>query len=220
MKKIAVFCDFDGTITEKDNIIALMEKFAPPQWVAVKDKILGQEITIQEGVGEMFSLIPSELREEMIQFAVENASIRDGFQQFIDYLKARNIPLYVVSGGIDFFVEPILEEYGPFSEVYCNGADFSGKTIQITWPHSCDSQCSNGCGCCKPSVIRKLDGNDYYKIIIGDSITDLEAAKQADLVLATDFLQDKCKALGIPFEPFETFYECVHVIKNKLGVSV
>lgn len=29
-KKLVLFCDFDGTITEKDNIVAIVKKFAPP----------------------------------------------------------------------------------------------------------------------------------------------------------------------------------------------
>jgi 2-hydroxy-3-keto-5-methylthiopentenyl-1-phosphate phosphatase len=31
-KSLVLFCDFDGTITEKDNIVAIMRRFAPPQW--------------------------------------------------------------------------------------------------------------------------------------------------------------------------------------------
>lgn len=218
MKKFAVFCDFDGTITEKDNIISIMQNFAPSEWIQVKDQILAQEITNQEGVGKMFSLLPSRLRNKIAHFTVQNASIRPGFQEFIDFLNEHDIPLFIVSGGIDFFVEPILKRFGPFAGLYCNGADFSGENIEILWPYSCDDYCSNGCGCCKPSVIRKLEGNRFYKIVVGDSITDLEAAKQADYVLARDFLEDKCRELGIRFDSFETFFDCIESIKKMIGV--
>ncbi|AIE59442.1 2-hydroxy-3-keto-5-methylthiopentenyl-1-phosphate phosphatase [Bacillus methanolicus] len=220
MKKFAVFCDFDGTITEKDNILSIMQKFAPLEWIKVKDQILAQEISIQEGVGRMFSLLRSGLKDEIVHFAVQNASIRPGFQELIDFLNEHDIPLFIVSGGIDFFVEPILEKFSPFAGLYCNGADFSGENIKILWPHSCDDYCSNGCGCCKPSVMRKLEGKGFYKIVIGDSITDLEAAKQADFVLARDFLKDKCKELGIAFESFETFFDCIKSIQKMIEVKV
>ena len=40
------------------------------------------------------------------------------------------------------------------------------------------NQCtSQGCGCCKPSIIRTLLDQDAVSVVIGDSITDLEAAK-------------------------------------------
>ena len=63
MTKLKIFCDFDGTITTTDNIISLMKKFAPPEWNSVKDSILAQEISIKQGVGELFRLLPSSLRE-------------------------------------------------------------------------------------------------------------------------------------------------------------
>jgi 2-hydroxy-3-keto-5-methylthiopentenyl-1-phosphate phosphatase len=220
MANITVFCDFDGTITEKDNIINIMKEFAPPEWDEIKNKILSQQISIQEGVGKMFSLLPSSLKEDIIQFTLENGKIRAGFQEFVDYLRKEDIPLYVVSGGIDFFVQPVLEKYGPFDAVYCNGSDFSGETIKILWPHSCDDECDNSCGCCKPSIMRKLEAGDTYKIVIGDSVTDLEAAKQADLVIARDLLQEKSKEMNLNYHGFETFYECIEILKNVNGVSV
>ncbi len=40
---IQIFCDFDGTITNNDNIMSIMEKFAPPEAEEVKNKILSQK---------------------------------------------------------------------------------------------------------------------------------------------------------------------------------
>lgn len=220
MANMTVFCDFDGTITEKDNIINIMKKFAPPQWEEIKNDILSQKISIQEGVGVMFSLLPSSLKEEIIQFTLENGVIRAGFREFVDYLKKEDIPLYIVSGGIDFFVHPVLEQYGPFKAVYCNSSDFSGEAIEILWPHSCDDKCDNKCGCCKPSIMRKLDTEDTFKVVIGDSITDLEAAKQADLVIARDLLLEKSKELKLNYRTFETFFDCIEALENVNGVRI
>ncbi|MGS2776624.1 2-hydroxy-3-keto-5-methylthiopentenyl-1-phosphate phosphatase [Robertmurraya sp. GLU-23] len=207
-KKIAVFCDFDGTITEKDNIIAIMKRFAPPEWEALKDAILSERISIREGVGKLFSLLPSSKKEEIIKYAIENVKIREGFPDFVKFLKEQDIPLYIVSGGIDFFVYPILQAYGPFSGVYCNAADFSGEYINILWPNACDEQCQNDCGCCKPSIIRGLK-EDFYKVVIGDSVTDLQAAKQADLVIAREFLLEKSKEYGLNHREFVDFYDVI-----------
>lgn len=213
-----VFCDFDGTVTEKDNIISIMNKFAPSGWNELKDAVLDRRVSIREGVGRMFSLLPVSLKDEIIQYAVENAEIRPGFQEFLEFAKEEGIPVYIVSGGIDFFIEPIIERFGPFAGVYCNGSDFSRQTIRIEWPNSCDEQCSNDCGCCKPSIMRKLTQNETYKIVIGDSVTDLEAAKQADFVFARDYLKAKCEEWAIPHTPFETFYDCIEALKTKTGV--
>jgi 2-hydroxy-3-keto-5-methylthiopentenyl-1-phosphate phosphatase len=220
MANIAVFCDFDGTITESDNIISIMKQFAPPQWEGIKNQVLNQEISIKEGVGKMFSLLPSNLKGDLTDFILENAKIRDGFQHFADYLAQENIPLYIVSGGIDFFVAPVLEKYGPFKAVFCNSADFSGDSIKILWPHICDEKCGNHCGCCKPSIMRKLEGQDTFKVVIGDSVTDLEAAKQADFVIARDLLLEKSKELNLNHNSFETFYDCIEGLKKLNEVRV
>ncbi|HZG73059.1 MAG TPA: 2-hydroxy-3-keto-5-methylthiopentenyl-1-phosphate phosphatase [Chondromyces sp.] len=220
MKKPIVFCDFDGTVTEKDNIINIMKQFAPPEWVKLKDGVLSQEISIQEGVGQMFQLLPSEKKEEIVEFVLGEAKIREGFKEFVAFTREHEIPLYIVSGGIDFFVEPLLKPYGPFEEIYCNKADFSGERIHIDWPYTCDEECGNqNCGCCKPSIMRKLTDNSYERIVIGDSITDLQAAKLADFVLARDLLLEKCKEMNLEHRPFTTFYDCINELEKRLGVK-
>lgn len=218
MTKPVIYCDFDGTVTESDNIIAIMKRFAPPGWETIKDQILSQQISISEGVGKLFSLLPSDWKNEITAFTIENAKIRPGFKEFVEFARSEKIPFYIISGGIDFFLHPILEEFGPFDGVYCNGSNFSGETIEILWPHECDKLCSNQCGCCKPSIIRQLNlEKDPFKIVIGDSVTDLEAAKQADFVLARDLLQEKCVEWGVNHRGFNTFFDCIEEIKKELG---
>ncbi|EKN66418.1 2-hydroxy-3-keto-5-methylthiopentenyl-1-phosphate phosphatase [Neobacillus bataviensis LMG 21833] len=220
MAKPIIFCDFDGTVTQSDNIIAIMKKFAPPEWLELKDQILSRKISINEGVGKLFSLLSSDLKDDITKFAIENAKIRPGFKEFVDFARVKSIPLYIVSGGIDFFVQPILAEYAPFDGIYCNESDFSGETIEILWPHKCDSLCDNDCGCCKPSIIRQLNcGEDSFKIVIGDSVTDLEAAKHADFVLARDLLQEKCEEWGINHQGFQTFFDCIDEINKRIEVG-
>jgi 2-hydroxy-3-keto-5-methylthiopentenyl-1-phosphate phosphatase len=213
-KKPIIFCDFDGTITNSDNIVAIMKQFAPPEWEALKDDVLAQRLSIQEGVGAMFSLLSSSLKEEITSFILQTANIRDGFREFVAFTKQHDIPLYVVSGGIDFFVYPLLEGLVEKERIFCNGSDFSGETVQIVWPHSCDENCQNGCGCCKPSLLRKLSKPDAFNIVIGDSITDLAAAKLADHVIARDFLLEKCNELGISHTPFTTFFDVIDFLKT------
>jgi 2-hydroxy-3-keto-5-methylthiopentenyl-1-phosphate phosphatase len=220
MTKPVIFCDFDGTVTERDNIISMMEKFAPQGWEEIKDQILSRSISINEGVGKLFTLLPSNLKEELTLFALNNAKIRAGFKEFVEFTRAEGIPLYIVSGGIDFFVHPILEKFGPFDGIYCNESDFTGESIKILWPYECDSLCDNDCGCCKPSIIRKLNhSSDSCKIVIGDSVTDLEAAKHADFVFARDLLEEKCLEWEINHQRFSTFFDCIEEIKKRMEVE-
>ncbi len=220
MSKIVLFCDFDGTITTSDNIISILKKFDPPGWIRLKDQVLNQEVSIRSGVSAMFSLFPSSLKTEIERYLLNAIEIRKGFNEFVDFTDQEQIPLYIVSGGMDFFVKPILARYVSDSQIYCNETKFDQENMRVVWPHPCDDQCQNECGCCKPSIMRKLSDSQNYKIVIGDSITDLQAAKLADLVIARDFLQQKCEELQIPYKPFETFHDVIHHIRQLKEVSV
>lgn len=215
-----IFCDFDGTITETDNIVSLMTHFVPEESEKIAQAMVAQTITFKDGVSAMFELLSTHQKDELIQYLLNTAIIREGFAEFVQFAHANAIPFYVVSGGVDFFIEPMLEKFGPFAGVYCNHADFSGTQIELLYPNACDEECAKyevqGCGCCKPSVMRKVSQDNHFKIVIGDSLSDFEAAKQADLVLARDHLIGRCEELQIPYKPFETFYDCLDAVKELL----
>ncbi|MFF2482213.1 2-hydroxy-3-keto-5-methylthiopentenyl-1-phosphate phosphatase [Paenibacillus sp. NPDC058071] len=209
-KKRIIFCDFDGTITVNDNIVAIIRHFNPPGWEQIVEKIVSQQISIQEGVGHMFRLLPSSMQQEVVDYGISNARIREGFADLLAYCKEQDIEFYVTSGGIDFFVYPILAGFGiPEDHIYCNGSDFSGDAIEITWPHPCDEHCQNDCGMCKTTIMRRFPANEYERILIGDSVTDFEGAKLADLVFSRSILTDKCKELGLPHREFSDFHNVI-----------
>jgi 2-hydroxy-3-keto-5-methylthiopentenyl-1-phosphate phosphatase len=214
-RKPVLFCDFDGTITLSDNIVAIMRKFQPPGYEPIMDDIVSGRVSIREGVGAMFSLLPSSRKEDIRRFVLETAGIRPGFADLLAWCRTHGVPFYVTSGGIDFFVYPLLEPFGiPDDHIYCNGSDFSGERIRITWPHPCDEECGNDCGMCKTTVIRSFPQDEYYRILIGDSITDFAGAKLVDLVFSRSHLTAKCEELGLPHIPFETFHDIVRHLEH------
>jgi 2-hydroxy-3-keto-5-methylthiopentenyl-1-phosphate phosphatase len=166
-------------------------------------------------VGLLFSLLPTSQRDDIVCYSIDNAVIRKGFQELLQYCEDQNILFYVTSGGIDFFVYPLL---APFhideSHIYCNRSNFSGKHIEIEWPHRCDEVCDNDCGMCKTKVIRSFPAEDYYRILIGDSVTDFEGAKLADLVFARSHLLEKCKEWNIPYIPYEDFFDVIGALRQ------
>jgi 2-hydroxy-3-keto-5-methylthiopentenyl-1-phosphate phosphatase len=215
-----IFCDFDGTVTVRDNIASIMREFGDERCEQLKNDVLSQRISIREGVEKMFALIPSAKKEEIIQYLRETAEIREGFARFTAFANVQRIPLYIVSGGMDFFVYRLLEGIIDESDIYCNKTSFKNEFIHVQWPNPCDEHCeTQGCGLCKPSLIRKLSATDDIKIVIGDSITDLEAAKLADIVFARDYLQEKCEELNIQHIPFATFDDITAELQVRLGVT-
>ena len=214
IKKPIIFSDFDGTITERDVIIMIMEKFALPEWVEIKDKILyKRSITLKDGVEKPFSLIDSSKKKEIIEFVRKEAKVRAGFDEFLDFCKKENIEFNVVSGGLDFFVESVLEKHKDKLKIFCNSGSFKSEKIKIDYkylPKDCTS-CGD-CGCCKIEIIENYPKDEFIRILIGDSLTDLAASKVADIVFARGDLIKYLEQENIPHIPFESFHE----VKEKL----
>ncbi|RAP78139.1 2-hydroxy-3-keto-5-methylthiopentenyl-1-phosphate phosphatase [Paenibacillus montanisoli] len=211
--KRVIFCDFDGTITENDNIVAIIRHFNPAGWETIVNDIVGQRKSIRQGVGELFRLLPTSMKKEVVDYAISNAKIRAGFADLLAFCKEHDIQFYVTSGGIDFFVYPLLAPFGiPEDHIYCNGSDFSGERIDITWPHPCEGECKTDCGMCKTSIIRRFPAGQFERILIGDSVTDFEGAKLVDVVFARSHLTQKCKELGLPYHEYKTFHDVIDVL--------
>ncbi len=85
-KKIIIFSDFDGTITERDVVVMIMEKFAPPEWEDIKNKILYERsISLKDGIERLFGFIDSSKKAEILTFVKSKVRLRDGFVDFIDF---------------------------------------------------------------------------------------------------------------------------------------
>ncbi|SFK89755.1 2-hydroxy-3-keto-5-methylthiopentenyl-1-phosphatephosphatase [Paenibacillus sp. 1_12] len=214
-RKRIIFCDFDGTITVNDNIVAIMKHFKPEGWESLVDQVISKKMTIREGVGRMFALLPTSRKQEVVDYAINNVTIREGFAELLAYCQEQQIEFFVTSGGIDFFVYPVLAAFPiPTDHIYCNASDFSGSHIQIVWPHACDENCHNDCGMCKTTIIRRYSTKDYERILIGDSVTDFEGAKLVETVFARSHLIDLCSELGLNYVPFEDFHEVIQQLKE------
>lgn len=216
-KQSVIFCDFDGTITVSDNIVAIMKHFNPPGWEELVEQLVANKLSIRQAVGAMFALMPTSRRDEVVSYAINNASIREGFGDFVDYCKTNDITLLVTSGGIDFFIYPLLAPFAiPQSNIYSNASSFEGENIEILWPHPCDENCDVDCGMCKTSIIRSYDSQKYHRILIGDSITDFAGAKLVDTIFARSHLIELCNELGLPYTPFETFFDVIDRLEQMI----
>ncbi|TCZ81166.1 2-hydroxy-3-keto-5-methylthiopentenyl-1-phosphate phosphatase [Paenibacillus albiflavus] len=216
-KQRVIFCDFDGTITANDNIVAIMKHFQPPGWKELVKQVVSRQISVRQGVGAMFRLLPSHMEKEITEFSIQNAVIREGFTEFINYCKLNNIILLITSGGIDFFLYPILEPFDiAHEQIFCNASSFKEDTIEILWPHACDANCDNDCGMCKTTIIRSYPASEYTRILIGDSVTDFAGAKLVDTIYARAQLIDLCKESQLEYIPFDNFHEIIGSLEVRL----
>jgi 2-hydroxy-3-keto-5-methylthiopentenyl-1-phosphate phosphatase len=205
-----VFCDFDGTITSCETFVGVLKQFSPILANELIPKILSKEITLRQGVRQIVESIPSSVYPDELLNFVQDKPIRPGLSSFIDYLDSRQIPFIVISGGLRCLVEAVLKRenlYERCAKIYAIDIDKTNEQLKVL------SQWESGNELvAKVDVIKQECQNKEKVIMIGDSITDLNASKFADLVFARDGLCNYLKEENIEFIEWKDFED----IKTKL----
>jgi len=215
VEKAIFFSDFDGTITKKDVIEAIMSNFAPSHWEDIYTYLTEGKLDIDVGIRMMFNLLPCEKKEEIVNWCLENVEIRDGFNEFLLYLKEKNIPFVILSGGMDFYIYPLLKEYLPLIyKIHCNRFICKGGRMDVFFGYRCSKECKRNCGVCKPYIIQKYYKNYNLKFYAGDGITDLDACQYNDIIFSTGGFTEYLKEKKKRTINFETFYEIVNAMEE------
>lgn len=212
---VQVICDFDGTIAERDMIQAIMQAFVPEETEDIIRSVQAGALSVRDGVEAMFGSIPSSKYDEVVAFARAQTVIREGFPQFIHTCGQLGWSIAVVSGGFDFFVDPVIHNLSTPVDCFRNRIDATGPFLRVEWAVPCDEVCEGGCGLCKPTVMRQLGHGMGKFVVIGDGVTDFKAARLADFVFARSRLLDLAMQADIPVAPFETFYEIDEAIRDR-----
>ncbi|WP_207711448.1 MtnX-like HAD-IB family phosphatase [Sulfobacillus harzensis] len=200
-----VVSDFDGTITERDLVVALTTRFNPANQTVV-DQINARQLHLKEGLEILFQTLPSADRSTYESFLRNEAIFRTGFHRFERLLEDARIPFYIVSNGLDFMLNAVLGENSPHAVRMANQARFDGEVIQIGWQYPCTPPCPGGCGLCKHAVVEELRRRYQAPVVfIGDGVTDFNGALHADTVFARSRLADFLEQAGKPYIPFDSF---------------
>lgn len=215
---LTVLLDFDGTLTQQDMGELLLDTFASREWRKEAEAWRSDAITFKELNEREFSHLPSGKQREMVQFALERATLRPGALALVRFCELKGIPLEIVSGGLDFYIHPLLRKFGiehiPLSSF--KAADFSqGERVVPTYPPGvvvCDIS-----GVCKCSRVWRYQEKGYRVVYLGDGNSDRCVAGKADVVYARRLLARYCQEQGIVYTPFETMDEVVAGLKSLLG---
>jgi 2-hydroxy-3-keto-5-methylthiopentenyl-1-phosphate phosphatase len=206
---LSVSLDFDGTLVEENVAMRLLEEFVPGgREVAerIDARLTAGLMTLREAWAEEVALLPVDRMEEMATFSVRSTHLRRGAADLCHRLRQAGIPAIVLSGGLDFYIAPILENAGielpVFSDKVLVGPD--GR-LRVVHPHA-HATCTL-CGICKAHAVRSSSSPSGAErtIFVGDGSTDRYAAEVADIIFARHRLRAYCERFGILHEPFEEF---------------
>jgi 2,3-diketo-5-methylthio-1-phosphopentane phosphatase len=200
---IRVFCDFDGTVCLQDVGEQFFREFTGEKAEASVRHLLSGEITMQMWLTELCEAIPSMKHDEFLKY-VDQFVVDPHFAGFVSFCKERDIPLTVLSDGLDAYVERILSNTGlvqvPF---FANHAEFVGEELKVSFPYT-DAECSL-CGNCKRNHMLNTSADEDVIVYIGDGYSDRCPVRYADFVFAKRQLIKHCQQQNITFFEFNYF---------------
>ena len=201
-------CDFDGTIVSEDVTDRLLGAFALPAWrdfeSAWEKGDIGAQTCLLRQV-DLLRMTPAKLKEMLRVIEYDS-----GFPEFFAAAEELDIPVTVVSDGLDHVIEAILAR-GAFNELSIRSSKLDhvgGDRWRLSFPNA-SSNCTSANGTCKCAVAAE---DSSRTLVIGDGRSDFCVATRADLVFAKDRLLDFCRERGLPHLPFTDFSDAKRLL--------
>ncbi len=213
-----VMSDFDGTVTLVDTGLAVFEALKLAKAWYWEDLWRAGEIDSMRCLTEQWALVklpPEELLE-----LIDSLALDECFPEFVRRARAAGAQVVIVSDGLDFYLDRMLERLGfvicagdpqPDDDSclarFVNHAALTDEGIEISFPHrneDCDL-----CGNCKTAHLERLRGSYQRIIYIGDGYSDKCAAEHADVVFAKHNLARLLAERDVPYLSFESFDDII-----------
>jgi 2-hydroxy-3-keto-5-methylthiopentenyl-1-phosphate phosphatase len=200
-----VVCDFDGTISERDTLDQMCERFAPPGvYEQAEGDLVTRTMTLREVLRFEFEPICGD-HDAIVAETVGFTTVRPGFAEFVRAAREAGNRVVVVSSGFRDVILPVLRREGVGDlELIAHDVRFGprGSTVIFRHGDTCEV-----CGEeCKRSVIREL-GHPGPIAYVGDGYSDRCAAEVADMRFAIGSLARHLERRGLEYRPFADFHD-------------
>ena len=205
-----IFIDFDGTITSEDTLVGALRLFASKDEIEEKNKaIFKKEVTLSQVLREAFERTLSSNKKQILDY-LKTVEIRDGFEKFLNYANSKNIPVVVISGGLDIMVDYKIGKYkDKIKDIYSVKLDTTSEYMKLKSDYDDGDELLK-----KTDIMKKYSYNKA--ICIGDSHTDVKMSLASDIVFARDLLVDYMVKLGKKFYLWNDFYDIITVLNEDL----
>jgi HAD superfamily phosphoserine phosphatase-like hydrolase len=184
--------DWDGTVTVRDTLWMLLERFGDREIFARLEAGLGTTHSHREVMELEFATVKVPL-EEAVAFLVAEVEVRPGFATLVQRFR----PL-VLSSGFHETIEPVLAREGVDVAVVANRVDSRADGWRVVWADE------NPCDECGDICKRRALPTGRPLVYVGDGYSDRCPVLAADRIFARGALADYLVSRGVPFEPFET----------------
>jgi 2-hydroxy-3-keto-5-methylthiopentenyl-1-phosphate phosphatase len=213
-----VWIDFDGTITRRDVLDDLIQRYAlSDSWKLIEERWQAGIIGSRDCLSQEFDLIRVG-KSELADF-LEGIEVDPGLNRLLDTLRRYAVPVTVLSDGIDHFIRAVLTRNGITDlPIRSNTLVHRGKRLSLRCPHANDS-CSCAAAHCKCASAEQLLQIGRKTIYIGDGRSDLCPSRKADAVFAKAALAQALTREAIPFAPFVTLNDVSETLEAAWSVT-
>jgi len=104
--KLAIFCDFDDTITRINVTDTVLERFADPSWREIQEDWLAGKLSAREVLQKQMPLVTVEPGE--LDALIDSVEVDPFFGEFAVLCAQNKHGLYILSDGFDYWIHKIL----------------------------------------------------------------------------------------------------------------
>lgn len=211
--KIALQCDFDGTVTEEDVSFLLLDTYVGSQWREYLKEYMEGRIPVGTFNKKVFGMMKAD-RQTMTDLVLnsDRVKIRPGFRELIDYCSRKSFKPVIVSNGLIFYIEAILDRLGVNGiEVHAAENRFNpgGMKVRYVGPDGTEMEAGY-----KEAYTELLHKRGYDVIYVGNGTSDIYPSRQARYVFATADLLERCREENLECTPFTDFYDIIRGLEN------
>ena len=215
--KLAILSDFDDTAAQQNVAHLLLDRFSKTDWRPLLEEFHRGTIKPRDYFEMPFRPITAS-KHDMQAYVRQTARLRTGFPELAHFCMNGGIELAVVTYGLDFYVEALLETANlQRLPTYAVGARFSDRGIDFEYGYT-----REGCtewGNCKCSVLDGYRERGYRVYYAGDGISDYCPARRADFVFAKSRLLEMCRKESLPNRELRDFFDVLDYLKQHANGS-
>ena len=209
-RNILIQCDFDGTVTIEDASFAILDAYIPDKWRKLFKEYQDGEMTVGEFNYRAFSMVKAD-KSSLLDVVNRNVRVRPGFSEFVKYCRGKQYKFIIVSNGLDFYIEDILEKEGLSDiDVFASNTVFNPEGLEVRHKGPDGNYLDDNV---KAAYAEYYLEQGYEIVYLGDGRSDLLPASKCHYVFATGSLVDYCREANLPCTPFENFNDIVEVME-------
>jgi 2,3-diketo-5-methylthio-1-phosphopentane phosphatase len=201
-----ILCDFDGTISAVDTTDCILDALADAQWREIEADWVAGRIDAAACMRAQVALISGS--DADLDARLDAVALDPGFADFAAWCAANDMPLTVVSDGVDYFIRRILARHG-LEDLPIISNKLAGRAgaRRLEQPYR-RAGCAGGGGVCKCETAKAAQGPGARSLVyVGDGRSDFCVSGRADILFAKGELAAYAASLNRPYHHFETFHD-------------